>query len=161
MKTDRNGNLQPETVSELLYLIDTETTPRFIFVLVGEMNLSTAMTLSNTGIDLTGYTRMIDNSAIIHVRKKHGNSVTESARGQVAITDNDFEEIENIIEYPDSISYEGKDKSGNTDFLKFEKYISRTRYFLIMEIRNKRIRLSLKTMYKRSIKNYLDKLITK
>ena len=60
-----------------------------------------------TGIDLTGYERVIDSSGINHILKNHGDEVTEAKRGQIGITRNDISRIPEIVESPDDIQYVG------------------------------------------------------
>lgn len=72
------------------------------------------------GIDLTDFQRVLDNSGINHAFKKHGNPKTESARGQIAITPEDFEKILEIVQNPDSIAYAGKNRIGN-DVILYQK----------------------------------------
>jgi len=74
-----------------------------------------------TGFDLNGYERKIDNSGINHVFKRHSNIETEKKQGQIAITINDFENIEFILENS-IISYEGKNKR-NLDVILYKTVI--------------------------------------
>src|SRR3546814_3978667 len=54
--------------------------------------------LRDTGIDISGARREIDNSAINHALKQHGSDTTEAKRGQAAITPEDFGKIPEIVE---------------------------------------------------------------
>src|SRR3546814_7432582 len=53
--------------------------------------------LRDTGIDISGARREIDNSAINHALKQHGSDTTEAKRGQAAITPEDFGKIPEIV----------------------------------------------------------------
>ncbi|GHT53191.1 hypothetical protein FACS1894106_3710 [Spirochaetia bacterium] len=53
------------------------------------------------GIDISGFTHEITNHFIIHTIKKHGNPQVEQPRGNVAITNDDFLRIPQMIESPD------------------------------------------------------------
>jgi len=72
------------------------------------------------GIDLTDFERVLDNSGINHAFKKHGNPKTESLRGQVAITPEDFEKILEIVQNPDLVEYRDKNAIGH-DVILYEK----------------------------------------
>jgi|GEM_PF-1975295 len=67
---------------------------------------------AQNGLDIEGYRHVIDGSAIRHVFKKHGNAATESARGQIAVTENDLESIPDILAAPDEVLYGLKNKIG-------------------------------------------------
>lgn len=54
-------------------------------------------------INLEGFKRVLDNSGVVHAFKKHGNEKAEVSRGQVAITEEDFFKIIEIVENPDRI----------------------------------------------------------
>ena len=64
------------------------------------------------GLDINGYTHAIDGSAIRHSIKSHGNAKKEAARGQIAITDADFEAIPDILSAPDTAVYGLKNDIG-------------------------------------------------
>ena len=57
------------------------------------------------GLDIKGYTHMIDSSAVNHVLNNHGNEKAEAARGQIGIKDSDFTDIINTLENPDKVIY--------------------------------------------------------
>ena len=101
---------------------------------------------AKTDIDLTGYTRVIDKSGINHTIKNHGNEKKEQSRGQIAITNEDFELIPEIIK-SENVIYSGKNDLGK-DCLLYEAHIG-SLIFYIEEIRTGRKQLCLQTMYKR------------
>jgi hypothetical protein len=53
------------------------------------------------GIDIRGFEHEISNYFINHVLKEHGNPEREKARGQIAINEDDFDKISDIVENPD------------------------------------------------------------
>ncbi|ROW31545.1 hypothetical protein CGZ60_09835, partial [Neisseria animalis] len=59
------------------------------------------------GLDIAGFTHMIDSSAINHVLKNHGNEKTERNRGNVAVTADDFETVADVIANPDTMVFGG------------------------------------------------------
>jgi len=64
------------------------------------------------GYDLDGYTHIIDGSAIRHTLNSHGNAKTEAQRGQIAVTERDFESIPEIISDPDYLILNTKNRLG-------------------------------------------------
>jgi hypothetical protein len=102
------------------------------------------------GVDVAGYRHTIDLSGVNHAIKNHGNEKSEAARGQIAITEKDFEKIPELITSPDSISYIGKDAKRN-DVIRYAKKFNDELY-LFEEIRTGRKELAFETMYKRKIK---------
>lgn len=97
-------------------------------------------------IDVKGYKRIIDISAIKHTLKKHGNPKTELHRGQIAVTEKDFEKIPLIVKSK-NIIYSGKNKIGR-DCLLYEAKIGNI-FFYIEEIRTGKKQLALNTLFKR------------
>jgi hypothetical protein len=55
------------------------------------------------GIDLHDYEHEISNYFIRHVIKNHGDEKREISRGNLPVTDDDFQRIPDIIEHPDYI----------------------------------------------------------
>jgi Barnase-EndoU-ColicinE5/D-RelE like nuclease len=98
------------------------------------------------GVDITGYTRVLDNYSVLHTFKKHGNMAAENLRGQVQVTADDFEFITDIT-VPENIIMTSKNKLGK-DTILYQATISNI-YFYVEEIREKRKQLVLNTMYKR------------
>ena len=103
-----------------------------------------------TGLDVFGFERLLDNFGIRHAFKHHGNDETEEARGQIGIKPIDFERIALILEMPDFIKLDGKNRLGN-DVLVFQKNLE-ARYFFVAEIRTGRRLLALQTFYKQKIR---------
>lgn len=89
-----------------------------------------------TGLDVTGFTRVLDNYGVRHTMKQHGNAANEGRRGQIAVTVEDFEKIVLITSHPDNIFADGKNKIGR-DVLVFVKVIDGIGYRHVEEIRGK------------------------
>jgi hypothetical protein len=100
-----------------------------------------------TGIDLTGYERVIDSSGINHILKKHGDEVAEAKRGQIAISKDDIAHIPEIVESPDDIKYVGKNKQ-DLPAIRYQKNINGEIYYF-EEVREGRKHVAPDTMYKR------------
>ncbi len=91
---------------------------------------------AETGFDLKGFERIIDNYGVRHTMKKHGNAKAEAARGQIAVTIEDFALIPRITSDPDEVFHDGKNKVGR-DVLVFCKVIDGIGYRHVEEIRPK------------------------
>ena len=98
------------------------------------------------GLKLEGYERIVDKFAINHILKIHGNVKKEKLRGQIAITESDFELLPEIVK-SNNVIFSGKNKIGR-DCLLYEAKIEDT-YYYVEEIRTGRIQLALQTLYKR------------
>ncbi len=99
-----------------------------------------------TGFKLLGYKRIIDKFSINHTLKNHGNIKTEALRGQIAITDEDFELIPEIM-LSKNIIHASKNNMGN-DLILYEAIIENTFYY-VEEVRKGKKELCMTTMYKR------------
>ncbi len=60
------------------------------------------------GLDIEGYEHEITDSFIKHVLSRHGNETTEHPRGQIAVTQTDFDKIPEIFNAPDLVLIGGK-----------------------------------------------------
>lgn len=67
-----------------------------------------------TGIDITGFKHKTTEDFERHVIKKHGNERTKTGRGQVAVTQEDLDNIQDVMDNPDiavaGIKKNGKDR---------------------------------------------------
>jgi phage-Barnase-EndoU-ColicinE5/D-RelE like nuclease3 len=100
----------------------------------------------STGIDLTGYVRILDMAGINHALRKHG-SEKEYLRGQIPVTINDFELIPDIVANPDEVEKVETNKRG-LEVILYTKKIGAT-YYYYEEIRTGRKKVALNTMYKK------------
>lgn len=95
-----------------------------------------SLILQKTGLNVTGFTRVLDNYGVRHTIKQHGNAANEGRRGQIAVALEDFEKIVLITSQPDNIFTDGKNKIGR-DVLVFVKVIDGIGYRHVEEIRGK------------------------
>ncbi len=102
---------------------------------------------AENGLDIANYAHMIDSSAVNHINKKHGNTKTEQARGQIAITEQDYETIADVITAPDQKVFGGKTRLGRDEIFYIKKMADGTTVVL-EEKRDKRMRLALTSMRK-------------
>ncbi|WP_375563178.1 hypothetical protein ACE193_11780 [Bernardetia sp. OM2101] len=98
----------------------------------------------NLEINLEGFKRVLDNSGVLHCFKEHGDKIKEEARGQLAITKEDFEKIIDVVENPDKIQSLGKNRLGKEyDYILC--YVESVRE----SKKKKRKELVLETLYKK------------
>ena len=103
--------------------------------------------IQKTGIDLSGYERVIDNYAINHILKKHGNETVEAKRGQEAITREDISRIPEIVESPDDVKAVGKNNQGRL-VIRYQKRFDNEIYY-VEEVRDGKKKVVPDTMYRR------------
>jgi len=149
--------LQPEkfsnmknvnSLSELIDLTLSESNESVKFGLGGVSQEFVSLVKELTGMSIEGFEHIVDNYAIRHCIKKHGSAKDEAARGQIAVTINDFKLIPQIIELPDSIDYAGVNNQGN-HVLIYSKVIENQLILYLEEMRGKRKEATMQTMYKR------------
>lgn len=132
-------------IEELLDLAKTEGTNKNRVTIIGELNYEVAILLSEqSGISLTNYKFSMDVYAIKHILKNHGIPEIEIPKGQIAVTDKDFKLIVDILENPDLVFYDGKNKLGK-DVFQFQKMIG-DKYIVIKEVRTGKKQLALNSM---------------
>jgi len=100
----------------------------------------------NAGVEVNkSYNHTIDNFSISHAIKRHGLS-KEELRGQLPITDADFEKVNDILENYDEIAF-GKNDRGQSVIKYSKKYFEDVTLY-IEEVRVGRKELAMATMYK-------------
>jgi hypothetical protein len=97
-----------------------------------------------SGIDLQEYNVSVDMYGIKHILQGHGDKKRENSRGQESVTQEDFELVSQIINYPDNVFFDGTDKFGR-DCFQFQKQLNH-KYILMMEVRTGKKQFMLKTM---------------
>ena len=135
------------SIKELVHFARTDKTNKNKVLILGIITQEQAIIIyDKTGFSLVDYERTIDTSAIRHIIKKHGNQQKEILRGQIAVTDEDFELI-HLIAIPENIISVAKNKLGN-DCLLYKTKLNDT-FFYAEEIRTGKKHLALNTLYKR------------
>ena len=132
-------------IGELIDLAKTEGTNINKVIIIGELDPQVATILSEqSGILLTNYKFSMDVYAIKHILKNHGIPEIEIPKGQIAVNDKDFELIIDILENPDLVFYDGKNKLGK-DVFQFQKMLG-DKYIVIKEVRTGKKQLALNSM---------------
>lgn len=110
-----------------------------------------------TGVVVSGHWVCIDNYGIIHTLEQHGNPLSESRRGQIAVEKADFVRFLDVFLDPDAIQFSGKTKHTSLPLLQFVKILE-DKMFVVKEVRtivstkkNKVSRLVFHTMYKKKV----------
>ena len=110
------------------------------------------------GIDIDGFEHEITNHFKNHVLKKHGNKEKEMMRGQIAVIEEDFEKISDVVKNPDHAMI-GAKRNGKDVFYYVKKMEDGTTLY-VEEVLNSDENKSLrsKTMFKRGKDVNKDKL---
>ena len=99
----------------------------------------------HTGLDLSGYDRVIDNYFVIHILDEHGGD-KEYARGQIPIEITDIAKIPSIVAHAHKITL-SKNSAGR-DVINYESIVG-DKYFYFEEVRSGVKELTPQTLYKR------------
>jgi hypothetical protein len=100
--------------------------------------------LTDYDLEVLGFNFSIDVYAIKHILKSHGNVEKELKRGQKSVTTEDIKMIPEIINQPDVVFYDGKNRLG-LDVIQFQKMIG-DHYLIVKEIRTGKKMLALNSM---------------
>lgn len=97
------------------------------------------------GLNIKGFKHAIDGSAIRHVINGHSNEKRETARGQLPVTDADFEAIPDVVSAPDYVIYGLKNKIGR-DMVVYLKQLEDGSTLYLEEVRTGRKTLTAQSM---------------
>ena len=121
--------METATLEDLLEATSSHLENKRYFYVIGSITApEIAYIASVAGIDVSMYRHIVENYALQHTLRKHGNYITEIARGQFAVSPETFLFIPIIIASFDSLSYE---LLKNRHTLIYEKEIGERRYFYI------------------------------
>lgn len=110
---------------------------------------------SDSGIDLTGFSVIMNGNDARHIMKDHGDVIMETARGQVAVTPDDIALIPRILAKPDNV-YLSSDKDGKgRSVIVFEKQIG-NKYITMQGVSDGKHALETDTLYIRKQKGSQD-----
>lgn len=99
-----------------------------------------------TGIDVAGYEHALDADSVRHILNQHGNAAKEAAKGQLAVTLQDFEALPYVVE-TGTVKAGGLTKQG-LETIEYSKQIG-GELIVIEEVRTGKKKLIPKTMYKK------------
>lgn len=110
--------------------------------------------LEETNIDVSGHWVCVDNYGITHALEHHGNPISESKRGQVALMKEDFVTMLQVFLNPDEIYASGKTNKSQKPSIQFISKVE-DKIYVVKELRtitslkkNKLSRLVFQTMFK-------------
>lgn len=110
---------------------------------------------SDSGVDLTGFSVIMNGNDARHIMKDHGDVIMETARGQVAVTPDDIALIPRILAEPDDV-YLSSDKDGKgRSVIVFEKQIG-NKYITMQGVSDGKHALETDTLYIRKQKGSQD-----
>lgn len=143
------GGVNPNYKEELKQVIDkAKNNPtEHQKLVIGTVSKDLEEKAKENGFDIAGYQHDLDVSGTRHAIKEHGQPKTEEPRGQIAITDEDFEKIPEVIYGYDDVSFTGKNKIGR-ETITYKKTFDDGTIMYVEEIRDKRKTLTINTMYK-------------
>ena len=99
-------------------------------------------------LDVDGFRHSLDVFAVRHIFNEHGNTFSEEARGNVAVTREDLQSLPQILAEPDEVEFASKAPRG------FKRLIIRKRingyFFVVEEVRGNNHQLQIVTCYKRA-----------
>lgn len=140
------GSVKSEMDELIRYTITTKSNANKKAV-IETVDAAQAIKIQNvTNTNLTGYQHTVDAYAIKHILRQHGNPDSETPRGLVAVTIDDFYLIPAIIKNADKIT-SGKTKQGLAAII-YEKKVGSIFYY-VEEIRTGRKELAATTLYKK------------
>ncbi len=80
----------------------------------------------NTGVDVSGYTAILPGDSVQHIFNHHGDTESEAARGQRAVTAEDIALIPQVLASPDKVSLSSERDMFGRPVLLFSKQIGDT-----------------------------------
>jgi len=100
-----------------------------------------------TGQNVQGYDFTLDASAIQHINRQHGNVGSEAARGQRAVTGEDYAKLPVVLNDPDMIQDAGTARASQRRLVRWIKDMDGERWIVTQEIRTGRRSIVPITMY--------------
>ena len=120
-------------------------------LVIGKVTKDLEDKAKENGFDISGYSHDLDVSGARHAFKEHGDNKTEEPRGQIAITDDDFEKIPDVVYKYDNVSF-GETDAKNTPLITYSKKFDDGTIIYIEEIRTRQKTLTIKSMRKQKLK---------
>lgn len=108
-----------------------------------------AIIKEKTGIDVAGYTHVMNGDDIRHIRNKHGEGKEKQAN-QIGLSSEDIAAIPSIINEPDSIKRGNPSRSGD-DTILYLKTDEKGVNYVVEVVKTKGKKLEIKTMWKQHI----------
>ena len=145
--TEQENNQNPAFPDELNAILKSAPN-KVATAVIGRVSAPLSVAAREHGLNIDGYIHNIDNSAIQHTRKRHGFPQREERLGQLAVTDEDFKNIPQIIYNPDFVAFGAKNKKG-LDLIIYGKNMPDGSSIYVEEIRTGK-----KTLTTNSLRKY-------
>ena len=118
---------------------------------IGGITQRQAKDFADNGIEVDeSWVHSFESSAVSHNQKHHGNEKIEAERGQIAITEDDYSRIPEILEDYDKVSKSpNKTKGTENEVIIYEKGFGDGYVYYLEEKRDNRKSLAFHTMYKK------------
>ena len=118
---------------------------------IGGITKRQAKDFADNGIEVDeSWVHSFESSAVSHNQKHHGNEKIEAERGQIAITEDDYSRIPEILEDYDKVSKSpNKTKGTENEVIIYEKGFGDGYVYYLEEKRDNRKSLAFHTMYKK------------
>jgi len=136
----RAWEAQGDAVTQIQQVIDAAKQPGDTFkkATVGKVTGWVAEEVSNVlKKDVSGYVHTIDDSAVRHILREHGQVNSEASRGQIAVTDADIKSIPQVVAAPDLIVL-GNKTAGHKDAVVYVKQMPDGNVLYVQEVRTGR-----------------------
>ncbi len=111
------------------------------------------------GLDLTGFKHLIDGSAVRHVLKNHGDAKVEQRRGQLPVTEADFERLPELVAAPDRVVFGTKNRLGR-DQIAYAKRMDDGSILYMEEVRTGRKELAAVSLRKYPATMNVDSIVS-
>lgn len=147
---DKNSKRQIKHVDSLDALIEAgkgTAQERVQYVLNEVRGKQAEMINEHLGVDVQGFKHVVDNYAIKHILKHHGNKESEAARGQLNLQDKDFMSLPDILNHPDKMAF-GAENSRAEPLIVYLKKLDDGSLMVVEEIRKGRESLAVVSMRK-------------
>lgn len=104
---------------------------------LGQVSNWLANSASAAGLNIAGYSHVIDGSSVRHIIKNHFGAGREKARGQLPMSDADLLRLAEVIQSPDSVVFGTKNRLGK-DQVAYVKRMDDGSILYLEEVRSKR-----------------------
>lgn len=143
------GKVLYQSTNEVARLVEQARLPGHAnaTVVIGEVPAWEVDAAKAAGFDISGYRHTADLYSIRHAIKQHGNQAKEEARGQVALTDEDFAALPDALMNPDQIILGTKNERGQNQVFSVKRLADGT-LLVIEEVRTGRRALAVQSMRK-------------
>lgn len=122
-------------ISELVEFSKTDTSNSYKEINFGIIPNFNAQTIASvTGVIVKSAKKCLSSIGIKHALNGHANHKLESERGQIGITDNDFEKIPTILNDYDRVERGHKHRYGSYNSVVFIKTIGYKEYHIVMSV---------------------------